>query len=125
MAHFAILDGSNIVTSVVVIGDSDCLDGSNNESEAVGVTFCETLWGAGNYKQTSYNHNIRKNFASIGYNYDPDKDAFISPKPFASWTLVNATCQWKAPVDLPSDQPESSLGYEWNEAGRAWVAISA
>ena len=78
MAHFATLNGSNVVTAVNVIGDSDCLDGDGNESEAVGIAFCVSLWGAGTYKQTSYNNNIRKQYAEVGGSYDASKNKFLS-----------------------------------------------
>ena len=71
MAHFAQLNDSNVVISVNVIADADCLDDNGNESEAIGIAFCKSLWGSDtNWKQTSYNNNIRKNFAGIGYTYD-------------------------------------------------------
>ena len=114
MAHFAVLDGNNIVTAVHVVADADCLDGSDNESEAVGITFCEALWGAGTYKQTSYNNNIRKQYAEIGDTYDAAKDKYIKPQPYASWTL-NADDDWESPLGV---QPHAvGKSYNWDEAG--------
>ena len=114
MAHFAVLDGNNIVTAVHVVADADCLDGSDNESEAVGITFCEALWGAGTYKQTSYNNNIRKQYAEIGDTYDAAKDKYIKPTPFVSWTL-NADDDWESPLGV---QPHAvGKSYNWDEAG--------
>ncbi len=110
MAHFAVLDENNIVTAVNVIADTDCLDGET-ESEAVGIAFCESLWGAGTYKQTSYNNNIRKQFAEVGGTYDSVRNEFIKIKPYASWTL-NATNDWTAPINKPDD----GKIYEWNES---------
>ena len=103
MAHFATLNGSNVVTAVNVIGDSDCLDGDGNESEAGGIEFCVALFGAGTYKQTSYNNNIRKQYAGIDYVYDEAKDKFIADKPFASWTL-NADDDYTSPLGGPPSE---------------------
>ena len=114
MAHFAQLDDSNIVTTVYVIADADCLDGDGNESEAVGVAFCESLFGSGTYKQTSYNGNIRKQYAWVGDTYDTAKNVYIRPKPpYASWVL-NSDNDWEAPLALPSD--DNFPGYDWNES---------
>lgn len=104
MAHFAKLN-NNIVTEVIV-AEQDFIN-----SGIVGDSF---LW-----IQTSYNSNFRKNFASVGYTYDKTRDAFIEPKPFASWTLVEDTCQWQPPVAHPDDDKR----YEWNEASTSWVEI--
>tara|TARA_R110000765_G_scaffold233804_1_gene336899 strand:- start:230 stop:619 length:390 start_codon:yes stop_codon:yes gene_type:complete len=113
MAHFAVLDGSNVVTAVHVVADADCLDGDGNESEAVGIAFCEALWGAGTYKQTSYNHNMRKQYGFVGTTYDASADAFISPKPYPSWTL-DSDNDWEAPLSKPSaTYPMVAV---WNES---------
>ena len=93
MAHFAKLDENNVVTMVVVVNNSELLvDGV--ESEAKGVEFLISLFGDSNWKQTSYNATIRKNAAGIGYTYDPDRDAFIPPKPGDGYVLDEQTCQW-------------------------------
>ena len=118
MAHFAQLE-NNIVTKVIVVANQTILDMNGNESEQIGIDFCFNLLG-GTWKQTSYNSNIRKNFAGIGYKYDATLDAFIAPQPFASWTLDNATAQWKAPVDYPTDDKL----YTWNEETLTWDAIN-
>jgi len=96
MAHFAQLDENNVVTQVIVVGNKDCSDANGVEKESIGIAFCERLFG-GNWKQTSYNGNIRKNYAGIGYSYDPARDAFIPPQPGAEWTLDEDTCQWVNP----------------------------
>ena len=125
MAHFAVLDGSNIVTTINVIADADCLDGDGNESEAVGIAFCESLWGVGTYKQTSYNNNIRKQFARVGDSYDASANEFVRPKPHASWTLDDDTCYWEAPMAYPDD----GEAYTWDEDvyqadnTKGWVGI--
>jgi len=93
MAHFAKLDENNVVTTVVVVNNSELLiDGV--ESEAKGVEFLISLFGDSNWKQTSYNGNFRKNYAGIGYTYDPQRDAFIPPKPDGNYVLDEQTCQW-------------------------------
>lgn len=116
MAHFAELDENNIVKRVIVINNSDCLkDGI--EDEATGIAFCKKLFG-GNWKQTSYNGNIRKNFAGIGYTYDEVLDAFIPPNPYKSWLLDEATCQWQAPKPHPKEGM-----WQWNEEKQEWIPM--
>ena len=115
MAHFAKIE-DNIVTQVIVVDNSDILDESNNESEALGIKICQDLLG-GTWVQTSYNGNIRKNYAGIGYTYDSSRDAFIEPSPYASWVLNETTCKYEAPIAYPSDGKH----YGWNEATTSWV----
>jgi hypothetical protein len=126
MAHFAELDSNNVVLRVIVVGNKDTADANGVEKEHIGAAFCERLFG-GNWKQTSYNGNKRKNYAGIGYTYDPVRDAFIPPKPFNSWVLVEDTCQWKSPVDMPADAGtgEPPKRYTWDEATVSWVAVEA
>ena len=97
MAHFAQIE-NNLVTQVIVVNNEDVLDGDDNELESVGAQFCTDLLG-GTWKQTSYNGNIRKNYAGIGDTYDSTRDAFIPPKPYESWIFNETTCVWDAPVD--------------------------
>jgi hypothetical protein len=118
MAHFARLE-NNIVTQVIVVANQDILDENGQESEQKGIDFCSNLLG-GTWKQTSYNGNIRKNYAGIGYTYDEGRDAFIAPKPYNSWLLDETKAQWKAPVDMPSDDKR----YTWNEATTSWVEVA-
>lgn len=115
MAHFAQLDENNVVVQVIVVHNNDCLDANGVESEAVGAGFCAKLFG-GNWKQTSYNANKRKNYAGIGYTYRADIDAFVPPKPYASWVL-NIDAQWEAPVPMPTDDKR----YLWDEDSVSWV----
>ena len=110
MAHFAELDDSNIVKQVIVVSDDNEADGEN---------WCKNFLG-GNWKQTSYNGNIRKNFASIGFTYDASKDAFIPPQPYPSWVLDESTCQWKPPVGYPTD----GKTYGWVESAKSWKEIA-
>ena len=119
MAHFASLDESNIVTRVEVVNNIVILDGDEVEQEQLGIDFLTTLYGGGTYKQTSYNGNIRKNYAGIGYTYDASRDAFIQPKAYASWILNESTCTWAAPVDYPDDGKD----YIWDEDTTNWVEV--
>lgn len=118
MAHFAQLNENNIVIQVIVVHNSDCLDANGEESEAVGAGFCAKLFG-GNWKQTSFNGNIRKNYAGIGYVYDRIRDAFIPPKPYNSWLLNEDTCRWDPPIPVPID----GNYYIWNESVVNWVEV--
>ena len=115
MAHFAKLGIGNIVEKVEVV--------SNNiaTTEQAGVDFLRNLYNDQNAQwfQTSYNNNIRKNFAGIGYTYDQARDAFIEPKPYPSWTLNDTTCLWEAPVAYPDDDNN----YSWNETNQTWEVI--
>jgi len=117
MAHFAQLNDENLVTQVIVVANEDTADQDGVENEAIGIEFCTNLLG-GRWVQTSYNANIRKNYAGIGYKYDVDLDAFIPPQPYASWTLDD-NAQWKAPVDYPTDGGR----YLWNEETLTWDAV--
>lgn len=118
MAHFAKLNEENIVTQVIVVANQDTADQNGVENEEIGAAFCANLLG-GIWKQTSYNGNIRKNYAGIGYKYDTTLDAFIAPKPFASWILDETTAKWKSPVDYPTD----GESYTWNESMQLWDKI--
>jgi hypothetical protein len=99
MAHFAQLDESNIVTQVIVVHNNELLEEDGTENPIKGARFCQSLLG-GNWIQTSYNGNIRKNFAGIGYTYDQTRDAFIPPKPEeGNWVLNEDTCIWEEVTD--------------------------
>ena len=118
MAHFAQLDENYVVVNVIVVSNNELLDENGVEQESKGVAFCQGLLG-GNWVQTSYNGNIRKNYAGIGYTYDATRDAFIPPQPFPSWTLVEETAQWQPPVAYPND----GKVYTWNEETVSWVEV--
>jgi hypothetical protein len=113
MAHFAKLNENNIVLQVNVV-NNDALD-LNNE-EASGIVFL-TQWSGGysNWKQTSYNGNIRKQYAGIGYTYDSIADVFITPQPFASWSL-DENFDWQSPTPKPADGL-----WSWDESSLSWV----
>lgn len=117
MAHFAELDENNIVTNVIVVHNDEILDENGNESEQKGIDFCANLLG-GKWIQTSYNNNFRKNYAGIGYLYDPIRDAFIGQKPFPSWVLNEDTCRWETPIPMPLGKP-----YLWNEETVSWIEV--
>jgi hypothetical protein len=103
MAHFAELDENNVVKQVIVIHNNELLDENDNESEQKGINFCVAHYG-GTWIQTSYNGNIRKNYAGIGMTYDPVRDAFILPKPEeGNWILNEDTCQWEY-TDTPTEE---------------------
>jgi len=109
MAHFAELDQNSIVLRVIVVPD---------EHEADGENWCNALLG-GSWKQTSYNGNIRARYAGVGYTYDAALDVFITPQPFASWTLNPDTTEWQAPTTMPDD----GQIYNWDEATLSWVVL--
>ena len=128
MAHFAKLDANNVVEQVIVVSNDDTSDSNGTETESIGVAFCQKLLGADtNWKQTSYNGNMRGNYAGIGYTYMENvatlgvgsTDIFISQKPHASWTIGVSTATWYSPLgDAPALTDDEMLAgkyYEWNE----------
>jgi hypothetical protein len=120
MAHFAEIDSNNIVLQVVVVNNIILEDGDLVEQEQLGIEFLQDLFG-GEWVQTSYNANFRKNFAGAGDTYDSNRDAFIKPKPFHSWILNEETYQWEAPVAKPDDS--ETVLYNWNENTGQWEKI--
>ncbi len=119
MAHFAQLDSNNVVTQVIVVSNDDITDSNGNEVESIGVAFCQKLLGADtNWKQTSYNNNMRTRYAGIGYSYNSELDAFIPPQPYASWTLNSTSKDWEAPITQPTltdEQIAANSYYRWDE----------
>ena len=122
MAHFAQLDENNMVIHVTVVRNEEILDENGQESEAVGIAYCQRLFG-GNWKQTSYNNNMRVRYAGVGYHYSPEIDAFIPPKPYPSWVLNNSTAAWDAPKPKPSGELQGRK-YAWDEDNQRWVDIT-
>jgi hypothetical protein len=118
MAHFAKLDENNNVLAVHVV-NNDVITVNGSESEQAGIDFLTELHGHTLWKQTSYNNTFRKHFAGIGFTYDVSRDAFIPPKPFASWTLNETTCYWEAPTAMPTDGKK----YGWDEPTLSWVEV--
>jgi len=124
MAHYAFINENNIVTEVITGVDEDIVQIDLDGTQVGGSSEAWEIW-YGNFrgqtcKRTSYNNNIRKNYAGIGYYYDEQYDAFISPKPYPSWILNEDTCQWYTPVPYPSDGKR----YTWNEDIFNWEEIS-
>ena len=125
MAHFCQLYENNIVTQVIVVSNSDIIDTNGNEVEEIGIAFCKKLLGEDtNWKQTSYNNSIRVRYAGIGYSYNEELDAFIAPKPFASWILNTETADWVSPVGpaptLTEAEIEARSSYVWDEENGVW-----
>lgn len=119
MAHFAKIGLNNKVIEVQVVSNEVLKDSNGTEQEVNGIDFLTKLTGYPVWKQTSYNGNLRKNFASIGMIYDENRDAFITPKPFNSWVLNEDTCRYEAPVAKPTD----GKIYKWNETNQTWDLI--
>ena len=127
MAHFAKLKVGNIVEQVIVISNDIAT------TEQAGVDFINKLYNTRDvWKQTSYNNNIRKNFAGIGYQYDQTRDAFIAPKPFNSWILNEDTCIWESPIPYPITNTQNKINefgnpqndlYTWNEQTLSWDIV--
>jgi len=116
MAHFAELDNNNVVLRVVVVGN-DCVP---SDEHIDGETWCINFFKGGIWKQTSYNHNFRKQYAGMGFTYDAAKNKFISPQPHDSWAL-DANDDWQAPITYPTvkDDGEETPSWvyviKWNE----------
>ena len=119
MAHFAKLDENNVVTQVIVVDNKDITDPhTGQEDEILGIAFCKKLLG-GNWRQTSYNNNMRVRYAGIGYSYNAGLDAFVPPQPHASWTLDSETADWVSPLGaaptLTDAEVEAMSFYRWDE----------
>lgn len=142
MAHFAKLDSDNIVLAVYTVNNDDILDSDGNESEAVGIQFLQNVHGWNLWKKTSYNTRhgeyysnnaiaddqtkaFRKNYAGIGFRYDPTRDAFIPPKEYDSWVLNETKCIYEAPVTYPTVTTYGDDKFyiiKWDEANQRWTA---
>ena len=142
MSHFAQLDDNNVVTQVIVVSNDDTSDSNGVEAESIGVAFCQKLLGAStNWKQTSYNGNMRGNYAGIGYVYSTgvatlgvgSTDVFMPAQPYASWTVSTTAAQWEPPSTpgaaptLTDEEVAANKYYVWNESNyqadpaTAWV----
>ena len=113
MANFAKLNNDNIVIDVQSVHNNAATN------EAAGITFLNNLYSTSNTWKQTFTDGTRKNYAGIGYTYDEDKDAFIAPKPFNSWSLNETTCRWEPPVVYPTD----GQMYNWNEETTSWDLI--
>ena len=122
MAHFAEINADNLVVRVLVVPDAQEDRGQEFLADDLGL--------GGTWKKTSYNTQAgvhvnggtpyRKNYAGIGYTFDAERDAFITPKPYASWVLDEGTCNWDAPVAMPTDDKM----YRWDEETTSWVEVA-
>ena len=126
MAHFAELDNNNVVTRVIVVGNDVTTAAGplgSNDMHVDGETWCQNFFKGGTWKQTSYNHNFRKQYCGKGYTYDAAKDKFISPQPYDSWAL-DGNDDWQAPVTFPTDTgtEEDPKHISWDENGQKWTA---
>lgn len=118
MAHFAKIDSDNRVVYVTKIHNDVLLDSEGIEQEQLGLDFLNNNIESATWIQTSYNNNLRKQYAGVGYLYDPLNNVFISPQPFNSWTL-DSNFDWQPPVARPEDD---NL-YDWNETNQSWDLI--
>ena len=127
MAHFAQLDENNVVIQVIVVSNDDITDVNGVEVESIGIALCHKLFGFDtNWRQTSYNGNMRGNYAGIGMTYMENvatlgvasTDIFISQQPYASWTVGVNTAAWYSPIPEPAlteEQIAAMSYYKWNE----------
>ena len=126
MAHFAELESKTdptgftsdthlVVKRVVVVGN-DCVP---SDEHVDGETWCVNFFGSGTWKQTSYNHNFRKQYAGIGYVYNESKNKFLNPQPYASW-LLDGSDDWQAPVTYPEGD-QSAYQISWDEDNTRWI----
>lgn len=122
MAHFAKIENNKVVQVIVV--DNKNLDGKEfPESEPVGQAFIKSIGLPGEWLQTSYNNNFRVNYAGLDYTYDLNRDAFIPPQPFPSWTLNEDSLQWDAPKPFPLSDGDELLPYFWDEDAGDWALM--
>ena len=123
MAHFAQIDENNIVTRVMVV-EQEFIDAGHLGDPSKWIQTSYNTYGGKHYDPKTQEEvagtPLRKNFAGIGYTYDPDRDAFISPKPFPSWILNETTCNWEAPVSYPTGDKL----YDWDEENQQWIIWS-
>lgn len=128
MAHYALINSNNIVVQVITGVDEDIIQTDLDGTQVGGTTlaweqfYASLPWFEGlTCKRTSYNGNIRGNFAGIGFKYDSDFDIFIAPQPYPSWKLNYATFMWEAPVAKPEDTEE--YFYKWSEINKEWIQV--
>ena len=119
MATFAKIGLNSKVIESLSVHNDVLKDANGMEQEALGIDFLTKLSGWAIWRQSSYNNNMRKNHAGIGFSYDEERDAFIPPKPYPSWVLDEDTCLWDSPTPYPDDGNK----YEWNESNQSWDSI--
>jgi hypothetical protein len=128
MAHYALINSDNIVVQVITGVDENVIQIDTDGTEVGGSTeaweqfYASLPWFEGlSCKRTSYNNNIRANYAGIGFTYDEAFDAFIAPKPFPSWKLNYTTFQWNPPVPMPEDIAQHQ--WVWSEINQEWISV--
>jgi hypothetical protein len=129
MAHYALINSENIVVNVITGVNENVIQIDSDGTEIGGSTngweqfYASQPWFAGlTCKRTSYNGNIRANYASVGGKYDPDFDVFIAPQPYPSWKLNYTTYQWEAPV-AKLDDVEGYI-WKWSEYNKEWIKVA-
>jgi len=118
MAHFAEINEEGIVQRVLVLSN-ESITQDGEEVEELGTAYFQKKFPGTDWVQTSYNDNFRKRYAGKGMKYDVERDAFIGPQPFPSWTLGEESLSWEAPVPMPDDDKN----YQWDEENQSWVEI--
>ena len=129
MARFAELNSNNVVLRVIMVDDWNITDGQGNQVEAIGVNYLKNLYGQDTIWKQDVPKTIQLPVGTIeitsgsGYTYDSERDAFISPKPFPSWTLNETTFLWESPTPYPTDvgTPENPKSYWWDEEALSWI----
>ena len=123
MAHFARLNENNIVTEVLVVDNSNLLDENGNEQESIGIQFLKNMFGEDTrWVQTSYSNKFRLSYAGLGAKYDLERDIFINPPPYPSWTFNYETLAYDAPIPLPADH--ETVRYLWRESDKTWIQLT-
>lgn len=119
MAHFAKLDDNNTVIHVSFVNNENIIDENGQESESLGIEYLKSIHGENTkWKQTSYNSNLKKMYAGIGYTYNEQYDVFLPPKLFPSWVLNTESFEWESPIRRPYKE---GVVYYWNENEKIWV----
>lgn len=125
MAHYAFLDENNVVTEVIVGCDEGDTDWESHYSAARGQRCKRTSYNTRQNQHLGGGRPFRGNYAGVGYTYDEARDAFLPPKPFASFVLDEATLTWAAPVPRPADPAPQGQAWKWDEPSLSWVAVTA
>lgn len=121
MAHFAELDENDVVLRVIVVDNGELIHPeTGKETEILGKAFCVRYFQGVDWVQTSYNGNLRKNYASVGYTYNRELDAFVPPKPLESWVLDEEIARWIPPIAKPDPPEDFSYEWYWNEETTNW-----
>jgi len=118
MAYFAKIDENGTVVQVISVSNADAADPAPSNSEPLGQAFIASLGLSGEWRQTSFNGNFRKQYCGPGFRYDADADVFIAPQPYPSWTL-DANYDWQP----PTPNPDNGQSYFWDETTQSWFLI--